>query len=241
MIRNGTPRLARSTRVILAGLGAGAAAVALTSVAEPTETLAAFADDVLVGAGFSTGRFGLETSLTGADGTFGDGTRNLVGSTAPGTVAFSTPISLGPGGTSYAPVYLRTSPDTTGNALVSISSAAKRSGGDFPTNDALWGATSTPAKPGFITYSARALPATASTTCNADVWNDAGATQLFAPGSALSAPAPKVTLELAAAGGSTVMVCLRFSLDAHVATAAPSGTNGAAVHPVWTFTGTEKQ
>lgn len=230
-----------SRRLALAAAGVGAAVVATVSVLGPTETVASFADDVWARTtGFTASQFRIQSSLT-ASGTYADNTAvnplELPGSTTPGTVAFSTPIALAPGATSYAPVYLRTSPGTAKNAVVSISTAAKRSG--VTSNDALWGTTVAPITPGFITYAARAVPTTTSSTCNATVWSSSQGTELYAGSSALSAAAPAATFTLASAAGSTHMVCFRFTLASNVATAAPAGTNGASVYPVWTFTGNQ--
>ena len=44
------------------------------------------------------------------------------------------------------------------------------------------------------------------------------------------------TLTLNAEGGSTYMVCFRFSLSTNATTAVPS-VNGASIYPHWDFTG----
>lgn len=215
--------------------------MATLSMIGPTETVATFADDVWAKTSdLTASQFGIQSSLA-VSGPYGDHTAgsplDLPGSTDPGTVAFATPIALTPGATSYAPVYLRTSPGTAKNATVSISAAAKRPG--VTSNDALWGSTSAPVTAGFVTYSARVVPTTTSSTCNATVWSSSQGTQLYADNSALSATAPAATFTLTSAPRSTQMVCFRFTLAPNVASVAPAGTNGASVYPLWTFTGNQ--
>lgn len=215
--------------------------MATLSMFGPTETVASFADDVWAKtAELTASQFRIQSSLA-VSGPYTDHTAgsplDLPGSTSPGTVTFATPIALTPGATSYAPVYLRTSPGTAKNATVSTSTAAKRSG--VTSNDALWGSTSAPVTAGFVTYAARVVPTTTSSTCNATVWSSSQGTELYAGSSALSAAAPAATFTLTAGAASTQMVCFRFTLASNVATMAPAGTNGASVHPVWTFTGTQ--
>ncbi|MDV6298804.1 hypothetical protein R3P82_06715 [Dietzia maris] len=211
----------------IAAIGLGTAVIAATTLAAPSETLASFADNVFAGGQFLTGRFGLQTSLT-AEGPFSDGPTNLPGSTNPGTVAFSTPIALTPGATSYAPVYLRTTSNTTSSARVGISTPAKGT-----SNTALWGTP--PSSPGLITYAARAVPTMISSTCNAAVWTGSQGDQLYPPNSPFYASTAS-TFILDAAAETTYMVCFRFTLASNV-TSAPAGTNGASVYPVWTFNG----
>lgn len=227
----------------ITAVGVGAAAIAIGTLAAPTETLASFADNVWAGGQFSTGKFGLQTSLT-ANGPFSDGPKDLMGSTTPGTVSFSTPIALAPGATSYAPVYLRTSEGTTTNATVGISTAAQRPG--MTSNSALWGTTS-PIAPGFITYAARAVPVpnhTSPPQCGSGVFSTPTSTWLFGNGTnnpsnvALStASTATQTFPLSAAATSTYMVCFRFALASSVT--GTTSANGASVYPVWTFTGNQ--
>jgi len=206
------------------------------SVIGPTDTMAYYIDDIWAkGAGLTASKFGIQSSLT-ATGTFSDSAKELTGSIAPGTVAFTTPISLNPGMTSYAPVYLRTSPGTSRAATVSTSAAARRAGA--VSNDALWNT--------YVTYAARAVPITTSAVCNAAVFSATpqGAL-LYGSGTgatadvALASVASTATFPLSPNGGSTYMVCFRFSLNSTVTSGAPTGTNGASVFPVWTFTGME--
>lgn len=235
----------RIRRVALAAGGVGAALVAVFSAIGPTETTASFADDVWSKAGFTaatSSSFKLQSSLT-AERNYSD---NGAGSPlelpgGPTGVTFSTPISLTPGATSFAPVYLRTSQASAKGATVGISTAAKRSG--VTSNSDLWGTTTTA---GYITYAARAVPVpipSSPPTCGSSVFSPPSGTWLFGAGTnnasnvALSTAAtPAQTFTLNSAGSSTYMVCFRFTLASGV-TATPAA-NGASVYPVWTFTGT---
>lgn len=231
MASTGLPHRLKSRRLLIAAAGVGAAVLVALSAVGPSETVASFADNVWSRTtGLSASQFGIQSSTT-LNGTYADyaaeSPLELPGSSNPGTVDFSTPIALTPGATAYAPVYLRTSPGTAKNATVSISAAAKRSG--ITSNESLWNT--------HVTYAARVVPTTTSANCNATVWSSSQGSSLYPPGSALSSPAPATTFTLSSAPTSRYMVCFRFTLASNVATAAPAGTNGASVYPVWTFTG----
>lgn len=136
MTESGFPRRLRSRRVALAAAGTGAAVIAAATVALPTETVASFADNVWAGAGFSAGSFEIESSET-YDGDYSSHGANsplvLEGSPDIFTVSYSTPITLTPGGVSYAPVYLRTSPETANPATVTLEPPQQR-GGEYASD-----------------------------------------------------------------------------------------------------------
>lgn len=219
---------------------AGTAILAVTAALAIPEsgTLAAFVDPEYAGSPFNVSTFGIEGSVTpgGADGYADHATATspatMVGSTAPGTVAFTSSIALSPGQTAYAPLHLRA---TTGSSAPSItmSAAAQRSS---PASDAgLWGSGTTT---GAITYGVRVVDRSVSTTCSSTTFSSNQGAVLLTPGSRMTAPPATFTLPAATANapGTARMVCFAFSLASNAATTVPA-SNGKAIYPYWTFTG----
>ena len=171
------------------------------------------------------------------------------------STSFTAPVTLAPGQTTYLPVYLRTSPDTESDAIVSVSQAQNGSTGDSvsQTPPSIWGA---PDAPGFATYGARVQPLDDPANppeCGAENFDESSpdATDLIggttgtpddaAPTPAaglvpMNAEAPTTQFTLAGEAKNTYMVCFRFHLDPRVTTDAPE-LNGAPFQPSWTFTG----
>lgn len=135
--------------------------------------------------------------------------------------------AVAPGGTSYAPVYLRTIPGTGLAATVSMSRPEQ---GD--SNSALWNT--------YIQYRAMAVAAGSGTTCNVALFTAGGGTQIVNSGTTLAGtPSSLPTLDLDANGSDKVMVCFEFTLLPGVVTEAP-GANGQSATPTWTFTAESK-
>lgn len=215
MTAPGAYRRKGARRALLATAGVGAVVVA-TTVAAPTETIAAFRDDVFAGAGFSAGAFGIQSSAVFDDSGFGDHVENPV-------AMVTTPVTLAPGGTSYAHVYLRTIPNSEFDATVSLAKPKNESAG----GEALWDT--------HIMYRAIAVSADSSTTCNRDLLAGPGGTPIVNPASTLGGtPSGLPAFRLPALGGKT-MACFEFTLDPSVVTEAPEA-NGRSVTPTWTFT-----
>lgn len=229
-----------SRRVALAAAGVGAVVVAAATIATPTETVAAFADNVWAGAGFTAGGFSIR-SAESFNGTYQQKSvtnpQILTGSANPGTIPFTTPINLAPGTASYAAVFLQTTPGTTKNATVSVQAPFKRSSQDppvtpdpqYPTDENLWNT--------HLTFGARAMLASSSSTCNESVFTSQQGVLLFSNGTKFTASAASAnSFTLAAAAGNQFMVCFRF----HLATSVTSSTNsnGKSIYPVWIFNGT---
>lgn len=216
-------------RRVIAGL-AGTAVLAGTALAVlPEETVAAFTDNVWAGAGgFEAAMFGfgVEGSLNGS--TWGDhstmeSAMELEGSTAPGTVQFATPISLYPGRTSYAPLWLRTATES-GAAEVSMTAAQRQ---PTPSSHAtLWD--------NYVTYSVRAIAS--SVSCGPTVFSETQGTELVVS-STLKSGTPATAFTLPAGAEDPVQMCFSFTLSNDVING-DSSANGQAVYPYWTFTGT---
>ncbi|EYT61154.1 hypothetical protein H483_0113335 [Dietzia sp. UCD-THP] len=211
-------------------------------------TVAAYSGHLWAGAadGLSASEFRIESSLSPNAGFTNHSPvapLQMVGSTDPGTVAFTTPIALSPGSTIYAPVYLTTSDRTDQTAQVSISEAKKLdavAGSGVSSHEPLWNS--------YITYGARAVSVDSLLSppaCAPSMFSTLNVTsaRLFGTAGALSdgfvsmgAPAPSTTFTLDASGGSTYMVCFRFTLASNVTTLSPD-SNGKSIHPYWVFTG----
>lgn len=156
------------------------------------------------------------------------------------STSFTAPVTLAPGQTTYLPVYLRTSPDTESDAIVSVSQA--HDGGadhsEAHTPPAIWGSPDTP---GLATYGARIQqlddPANPP-ACEATFFDQHSpdATDLVDGLVPMAAAAPTTQFALAGEAGNTYMVCFRFHLDPRVVTESPEA-NGAPFQPSWTFTG----
>ena len=205
----------RTRRAFLASAGVGAVAVAAV-VAGPTETVAGFTDSIFAGGGLSASSFGIQSSAVFDDSGFDD-------HSDPPVAMVTTPVTVAPGGTSYAPVYLRTTTGTGLAATVSMSQPAPGS-----SNSTLWNT--------YIQYRAKAIAADSGTTCNAALLNAGGGTHIVNAGTTLAATPPSLpSFDLQAKGGDKVMVCFEFTLLSDVVTGAPSA-NGQSVTPTWTFT-----
>jgi len=231
-----------STRVRrLAAMATAALLMAISAVlvlGRTSDTVAAYVDKVVGGSVFDASNFGIEGAAPDpTDGSlkYGDHTTEaasavLTGSTNPGTVAFTTPIALAPGTTTYAPLYLRTTRTSVAAAVVTMSAATQRSG---MTSDAgLWGSAGTK---GAITYRARVIEVAYAGTCSANVFNNPQGRDLIPTGSAMSAT-PINTFVLPEKSGIPRMVCFEFKLRQDAAAAVPS-SNGKSIYPGWTFTG----
>lgn len=238
MTKVGNSHRFRRRRTVIAAAGAGATAAAIATFAAPTATLASFTDQAFGEAMFSTSTFGFQSSATGDPDSFTDHSlldRLTILGAASGTAVFTTPISLQPGESAFAPVFLRTTPGTTSNVTVRVSAPAKGAG----TDDALWGAQG---QTGYITYAARALPADNQSACNPDVFSVPMGVGLYGAGTngtdnvPLTTPPPTTTFELVAETPATHMVCFRFTLSSTVISGSPS-SNGQAINPIWAFNG----
>lgn len=232
----GFHRRFRSRRVAVAAAGVSAVVVATAVIATPTETIAAFTDDVWAGAGFSASKFGVEISLINSDEEYGDHPEGdpliLKEEATGGGFTFDPPVKLIPGEVTYAGFYIRRTPGTEDHAKITMSPPSQGTG----TSATLWS--------GYLTYSAHYAPlAGAGTTkCeNMDLtprpqgWRDLHATTTFA-----NAPGFNPTFTVGegittADDGDPLLVCFRFELDSGIVTLAPSA-NGESVYPTWTFT-----
>lgn len=242
----GAQRTSRSRRVMLAAAAFGATAVAALSAVGPTETMAAVTGNLWAGSnqGLRAAGFQIESSLT-PNGPWTDHTLHgplaLAGSTNPGTIAFTTPIVVAPGQTTYARVYLRTSVDSEQSASVSVTAAQKLDdvpGSGVTSDDALWNS--------HITYAARATSDDnpfSPKSCNATRFTSLSDPRLFGKGilgSDTNVPLTSTpsgqTFTLAPRGESIYMVCYRFHLSSDVTMQSPT-SNGKSVHPYWVFTG----
>lgn len=205
----------RTRRAFLASAGVGAVAVGAV-VAGPTETVAGFTDSIFAGGRLSASSFGIQSSAVFDDSGFDDHTDAPV-------AMVPTPVAVAPGGTSYAPVYLRTTPGSSLAATVSMSQLGQ---GAF--HAALWNT--------YIQYRAMAVTAQSGTTCNAALFTAGGGTQIVNAGTTLAGtPSSLPTFDLDANGSEKVLVCFEFHLLPGVVTGAPSA-NGQSVTPTWTFT-----
>lgn len=232
MTDTGPLRRLRSRRVALVAAVAGAAGVAAATFSAPMETVATFADDVWAGAGLTAGGFGIQ-SAEQFNGTYSQTSPEhpflFTGSSAPGTVEFTTPIALQPNAVSYARVFLRTTPGTTKNASVTLKPPTMRGGAE--SNDPeLWNQ--------YVTYGARAVLSNGATHCD-DVFSRNEGALLYPNGTKLSSTSNAAsTIPLAGAAGDQFMVCFRFTLDSGVVAGSPS-SNGKSVNPMWEFNGVE--
>lgn len=196
---------------------AGAVAVVVVAaVAAPTETVAGFTDSIFAGGGLSASSFGVQSSAVFDDSGFDDHVDDPV-------AMVTTPVTVAPGGTSYAAVYLRTNPGTDQAARVSMSQPEIGS-----SNSDLWNT--------YIEYHAKAVAADSGTTCDTALFDAGVGTQIVNSGTTLAGTPPSLpTFDLGANGGVKVMVCFEFALLSSVVTGAPSA-NGQSVNPTWTFT-----
>lgn len=228
MRKTGTKLQPRPRRVLIILTGILAVAVTLATISR-SETVAAFTDNVWAGAGFSTGSFGIESSLTNVPEDFDSH------SDSPLVLNFDTPITLTPGQTSYAGFYVRRTPGTTEYADVTVSGPT---GAGIPPA-ILWSS--------YLTFVAKVSPvATTGTTCSADMNQNPAWQPLYNAGT-LAIPQPandaKFTLGESSAefqAGEPYMVCFEFALNANVVSDAPQA-NGESVHPTWTFTAKPRQ
>lgn len=226
MTENGFLRRLKSRRVALVAAGAGAAVIVAATVAVPTGTVASFVDEVWAGEGFSAGTFsGIESSQS-RTGTY-------VKTSESGPLQLTTPISLVPGETAYAAVYLqRTDREPTDpHAVVSISGPT----GADESWDSLWNT--------HITFRAKAAPATGTTSCDrssSEYWTELyESSKLATPQRSVDAEGNDTTFTLGQLfegssfyTGDPYIVCFGFTLSEN----ADSGSNGKSVYPVWTFT-----
>lgn len=213
-----------------------AVAVAMLALLIPLtkDTVASFADDVFAGGSLGASE-GVQIVSSTDNANFTDqSTTNpqiLSGSSNPGTVAFTTPIKLAPGGKSYAPLYLRTR-EGTFQATTKMDRAVQRSPStSFPTDSNLWNT--------YVRYQARAMPTSTNSQCNAAVFANNLGVPLVAADTSISATVPNTSFVLPAgqngAPGASWLVCFEFTLASGV-TASPS-SNGKSVFPYWIFNG----
>lgn len=223
MTESGAFRRVRSRRVAVATAGTGAALIIATAVLVPTETIAAFADNVFAGAGFSTGTFGIESSLNKNDGYTNH-------SDSPLSLTVDTPISLAPGDVAYSGLFIRRSSDTNELARVTVSNPVDAGG----SSTELWNE--------HLTFVAKAAGAVGTTQCdnsmneNLDHWDFLFDSGTFAAPERVNDAS--FTLGQSISGfpaGEPYIVCFEFTLDPDVVTAAPEA-NGQSVNPTWTFT-----
>lgn len=225
MTEPGTLRRLRSRRIALAAAGIGAAVIAAGTVVAPTETIAAFTDNVWASAGFGAGSFGVESS-SAWDGDY----KNH--SESPLVLNFDTPITLTPGEVAYAGFYIKRTSGTDDYADVTVSGPVS----EPDIEKALWSS--------HLTFLAKAAPApSADTVCDANIHDVSSEWEpLYNSGSFASPqqPAPDAGFRLGEGSteftdGEPYMVCFEFTLDPNVVTAAPEA-NGESVNPTWTFT-----
>lgn len=264
------PSRARKRKALLASgavLGIGASV-----------TLAGWSDDSWVSGLFNTetptagDTFTIQTALapdafveqiehtlqTDQNDRYDDSAARMLQRSAEQNATFTPAVTLTPGQTTYLPLYVRTSPDTESDAIVSVSQAQNGRTGDSYAHTplAIWGA---PDAPGYATYGARVQPLddpASPPECAAEYFdgNSTEATDLIggttaapaadaanapAPAAGLvpmTAAAPTTRFALEGEAGNTYMVCFRFHLDPRAITESPE-LNGAPFQPSWTFTG----
>lgn len=233
-------RRMRSRRVALASAGLGAALVAAPITQGSTETIAAFTDSVFASAGFSAGKFGVQTSLTNIDSDYSDHSGNplVLHEEGEDGFTFTPPIAVSPGGISYAGFYIRRTPETEDLADVTISLPAR----DDNSSETLWN--------NYLTYSVHYAPAAEAGEARCSHidsapgpsgWQDLVASRSFGNSTPLSNGTFTLgELATESADGDPLIVCFRFALDSSIVTGSPSA-NGQSVYPTWTFTSESRQ
>lgn len=196
-------RHARQIKAILAGglvLGIGSAA-----------TMAAWTDNESTTGSFAAGRFAIQTSVNKTDWN------------SESQMTFSA-SNMYPRAVVYAPVFVRTTSESTYKATISVSSEAISNPNELATNLDYKTAVQT-----------IAVDALGSYACNANTFS--GATFVYGGASSQvgleEAKASTVTSEAAARSGDVLAYCFQVTLAANTPTAA----QGQSATKTWTFTG----
>lgn len=229
MTQPSTSNRLRSHRIKLAAAGMGLTLVASAVVATPTETIAAFTDNVWAGSWFiGTSTFGIESSLKYGE----DYTSHPDDSSA---LEFGPSISLLPGQTEYAGLFIKRAPNTNDHALVHVSGPTQGTG----TSNLLWESP-------HLSFLAKYAPAAttgaenASDRCGPDIHTNPAFEDLYTSGT-FPSPNPDTnasfTLGEPVGGlpnGEPYIVCFEFTLDDDVVTG-PAAVNGQTIRPIWSF------
>lgn len=217
----------RNRKIALTVVGAVTLAVTIAA-ASANETVAGFTDRLWTESTFSSGNFGIESSLTYEGGY----------SSHPdeaSALEFGPSISLTPGETSYAGFYIKRTSGTDDYAQVRVTDISKGSG----TSDLLWENDHLR----FVAKYAPAAMAAPEPRCGPVMHEDVNHVWQFLYTSTTfhGAPSePNATFTLGepvdgVTAGEPYIVCFEFTLDAAVATNTPQA-NGQSVKPVWNFT-----